>query len=200
MGENKSNSLADLLNLSPCDATHAGPSTYVRQKMGRLYLLVPVVTAVAGFALAKLSQRLSYKRVCHSAPANPDHPGSRGEQRRRPAAAAAGPALNLAALNEASPQGFYLADASLEVGASPEELADCFAVVDGTRLPLHSQVLRAQSAVLRDHFRSREEGITSAAVSVRHLPADWEAAPSAPCIILLALRQGSSVEGNAADC
>ena len=62
------------------------------------------------------------------------------------------PVLDLFTLDEASPQGFYLPDAGLE------ELADCFAVVDGTRLPLHSQVLGAQSAVLRDLFRSRREG------------------------------------------
>ena len=44
-----------------------------------------------------------------------------------------------------------------------EELADCFAVVGGARLPLHSQVLGAQSAVLRDLFRSRREGGSLAA-------------------------------------
>ena len=69
------------------------------------------------------------------------------------------PVLDLFTLDEASPQGFYLADAGLE------ELADCFAVVGGTRLPLHSQVLGAQSAVLRDLFRSRREAGAVAEVS-----------------------------------
>ena len=68
------------------------------------------------------------------------------------------PVLDLSILDEASPQGFYLPDSGLE------ELADCFAVVGGTRLPLHSQVLGAQSAVLRDLFRSRKEGGVAAEV------------------------------------
>ena len=77
------------------------------------------------------------------------------------AGSGAGRQLILGALrvDEASPQGFYLPDAGLE------ELADCFAVVDGTRLPLHSQVLGAQSAVLRDLFRSRREAGAVAEVS-----------------------------------
>ena len=66
--------------------------------------------------------------------------------------------LDLSNLDEASPQGFYLANASLE------ELADCFAVVGGIRLPLHSQVLGAQCQVLRDLFLSRKEGVISAEV------------------------------------
>jgi hypothetical protein len=66
--------------------------------------------------------------------------------------------LDLSTLDEASPQGFCLADASLE------ELADCFAVVGGTRLPLHSQVLGAQSQVLRGLFLSLKEGAISAEV------------------------------------
>ena len=37
-------------------------------------------------------------------------------------------------------------------------------MVGGTRLPLHSQVLGAQSAVLRDLFRSRKEGDVAAEV------------------------------------
>jgi hypothetical protein len=118
-------------------------------------LLAPVLTAVSGFALAKLTQRSSSMRARHCTPANP---GSREEQGRRAMAAAAGPELNLAALEEASPREFYLADASLE------ELADCFAVVAGHHLPLHSKVLGVQVEVLRDLFRSQKEGGVAAQV------------------------------------
>ena len=63
--------------------------------------------------------------------------------------------LDFAYLNKDSPQSFYLPDDGLE------ELSDCFAVVEGVRLPLHSQVLGTQCAVLRDLFRSQKAGITS---------------------------------------
>ncbi|KAL4419915.1 hypothetical protein ABPG75_007013 [Micractinium tetrahymenae] len=68
---------------------------------------------------------------------------------------APGPTLDLPGLSElgAAPERFYLPDGSLAA------LADSFAVVDGTRWPLHSQVLSTQSAVLRDLFVSaRSEG------------------------------------------
>jgi hypothetical protein len=61
--------------------------------------------------------------------------------------------LDLSTLNEASTQGFYLADASLE------HLADCFAVVGCVRLPPHSQVLGAQCQVLRDLIISHKKDI-----------------------------------------
>lgn len=70
------------------------------------------------------------------------------------------PVMNLATFDESYPQEFYL------TGDGLEELSDCFAVVGGTRLPLHSQVLGAQSAVLRDLFRSQKEGGAYAQVRV----------------------------------
>ena len=66
--------------------------------------------------------------------------------------------LDLSKLIKAKPQGFYLADASLA------QLADCYAVVDGVRLPLHSQVLGAQCQVLRELFVSRREDIIASEV------------------------------------
>jgi hypothetical protein len=60
--------------------------------------------------------------------------------------------VGLSTLDEANPQNFYLLDASLE------ELADCYAVVDGVRLPLLSQVLGAQCQVLRVNFISAKKG------------------------------------------
>ena len=59
------------------------------------------------------------------------------------------PAMDLSALDPAQPQVFYLSDRSLEA------LSDCYAVVGGTRLPLHSQVLSLHSPVLRDLFVER---------------------------------------------
>jgi hypothetical protein len=73
--------------------------------------------------------------------------------RWRRAAQAGQPVLDLSTLDEACPQGFYLTDSSLE------QLADCYAVVDGVHLPLHSQVLGAQCQVLRNLFVSRKEDV-----------------------------------------
>lgn len=56
------------------------------------------------------------------------------------------------------PASFYLPGSSAETsGSSYEELADAFAVVDGARLPLHSQLLAARSAVLRASLLERAE-------------------------------------------
>lgn len=54
------------------------------------------------------------------------------------------PLVDLEALDAAAPERFYLPDA-----AAFAALADCYAVVDGARLPLHSPVLALQSSVLR---------------------------------------------------
>ena len=99
-------------------------------------------------------------------------------QRAQLAGPAGGQAvLDLSTLEEGIPQAFYLPDADLE------ELSDCFAVVGGgTWLPLHSQVLGAQSVVLRDLFRSQKEGGASAEVGawgVQVVPA-----PGAQCLWL----------------
>lgn len=65
------------------------------------------------------------------------------------AAALAEPSLvNLASLDCRHPQRFYLPGNA----AAMELLSDCFALVDGVRLPLHGQLLAAQAAVLRDMF------------------------------------------------
>ncbi|PSC69120.1 major lipid droplet [Micractinium conductrix] len=50
------------------------------------------------------------------------------------------PAMDVAALDPALPHAFYLSDPSLEA------LSDCFAVIGGTRLPLHSHILAQHSA------------------------------------------------------
>ena len=73
---------------------------------------------------------------------------------RLPAVAEAGapPMVDVAALDGGHLPEFYLPYASIE------QLADCFAVVEGARLPLHSQVLGAQSAVLRELFLGQREG------------------------------------------
>jgi hypothetical protein len=63
--------------------------------------------------------------------------------------------MDLAALDPAQPHAFYLSDPSLEA------LSDCFAVVDGVRLPLHSHILAQQSAVLRELFLAQREGLAS---------------------------------------
>jgi hypothetical protein len=60
--------------------------------------------------------------------------------------------VDLATLDCACPQLFYLPDPALE------KLADCFACVEGVRLPLHQQVLAAQAAVLRQLFLAQAEG------------------------------------------
>lgn len=58
--------------------------------------------------------------------------------------------INPDELDEDEPASFYLPGSSAESsGSSSEELADAFAVVGGTRLPLHSQLLAARSPVLR---------------------------------------------------
>ena len=62
------------------------------------------------------------------------------------------PTLDLAALDEGHLPVFYLLHASME------QMTDCFAMVEGTRLPLHSQILGAQSAVLRELFLGQREG------------------------------------------
>lgn len=77
--------------------------------------------------------------------------------RRRPPAAPCHsvpppPAMDLSALNPAQPAAFYLSDSSMEA------LADSFAVIDGTRLPLHGPILAQQSAVLRELFLAQNEG------------------------------------------
>lgn len=45
-----------------------------------------------------------------------------------------------------------------------EALADCHALVGGVRLPLHSQILAAQSSVMRDLFLTQREGGVAAQV------------------------------------
>ena len=55
--------------------------------------------------------------------------------------------MNLSALNPAQPHNFYLTNPSLAA------LSDCFADVDGVRLPLHSQVLSLHSSVLCGQVR-----------------------------------------------
>ncbi|EFN57079.1 hypothetical protein CHLNCDRAFT_143844 [Chlorella variabilis] len=59
--------------------------------------------------------------------------------------------VDLDALDCACPQRFYLPDSSFE------KLADCFALVEGMRLPLHNQLLAARAAVLRQMFVAQAE-------------------------------------------
>ena len=59
--------------------------------------------------------------------------------------------MDVAALDPALPHAFYLSDPSLEA------LSDCFAVIGGTRLPLHSHILAQHSAVLRELFLAQRE-------------------------------------------
>jgi hypothetical protein len=61
------------------------------------------------------------------------------------------PLLNLDDLDRRHPQRFYLPDSSFE------QLADCYALVGGVRLPLHAQVLAARAAVLRQMFVAQAE-------------------------------------------
>ncbi|KAL4433896.1 hypothetical protein ABPG75_000337 [Micractinium tetrahymenae] len=68
------------------------------------------------------------------------------------AGASAAPLPDLASLDPTNLAAFYLPEPALEA------LADCFAVVDGVRLQLHSQVLSTQSAVLRELFVGQREG------------------------------------------
>ena len=82
--------------------------------------------------------------------------------------------LDLSILDAGSPQTFYLADSGLE------DLADCFAVVGGVRLPLHSQVLAGRSAVLRDLFRSRKDGDIAAEVRRVAAVVLWGSLPMQP--------------------
>lgn len=64
-----------------------------------------------------------------------------------------GPSLvDLGALSPADAPRFYLPDASFEL------LSDCYAIVEGMRLPLHAQVLAARAAVLRQLFVAQSEG------------------------------------------
>lgn len=66
--------------------------------------------------------------------------------------------IDLDDLDEDDPASFYLPGSSAETaGSSYEELADAFAVVDDARLPLHSQLLAARSAVLRAALLERAE-------------------------------------------
>ncbi len=51
--------------------------------------------------------------------------------------------IDLSSLDESAPERFYLPDDCCA------QLADCYAVVEGARLPLHGAVLALQSAVLR---------------------------------------------------
>ncbi len=62
-------------------------------------------------------------------------------------------AMDLSTLDLAQPHAFYLA-----AQPSMEALSDCHAVVNGMRLPLHSQVLSLHSAVLRELFLGQQEG------------------------------------------
>ena len=69
-----------------------------------------------------------------------------------PAPAELGPSLlDLGALDPAAPARFYLPDPSFEA------LSDCYAVVQGVRLPLHGQLLAARAAVLRQLFVAQTE-------------------------------------------
>lgn len=55
-------------------------------------------------------------------------------------------AIDLRTLDITQPERFYLPDDSFE------KLSDCFAIVEGTRLPLHIQLLASQAGVLRQLF------------------------------------------------
>ena len=86
--------------------------------------------------------------------------GSTGGAADGLAEALVGPSLiDLDSLSYSHPQSFYLADSSME------QLADCFAVLGGMRLPLHGQVLAAQAAVLRQLFLAQAEGTQDGSVS-----------------------------------
>ena len=62
------------------------------------------------------------------------------------------PLCSMAAFDSSSPQRFYLPAEELA------GLADWCAPVDGARMPLHSQLLTAQSAVLRGALLGQAEG------------------------------------------
>lgn len=67
----------------------------------------------------------------------------------------------LASFDEEQPAAFYFrGDDALE------QLSDCFAVVSGVRLPMHSHVLATSAAVLKDLFLS-QRGEGGAAAEVR---------------------------------
>ncbi|KAL4430395.1 hypothetical protein ABPG77_002201 [Micractinium sp. CCAP 211/92] len=91
-----------------------------------------------------------------------------------------GPALDLGCLTElgAAPERRYLPDGSLEA------LSDSFASVEGRRLPLHSQVLSTQSAVLRELFVSARE---AGGQAMPDLSAAFEGSSIEDTILLLRL-------------
>jgi hypothetical protein len=66
--------------------------------------------------------------------------------------------IDMDSLDESLPEDFYIHDSSLK------QMADCFAVVAGIHLPLHSQLLGAQSTVLLDLFVVQKQTITAAEV------------------------------------
>ena len=55
-------------------------------------------------------------------------------------------------LDPEQPHAYYLSEPSLAA------LSDCFAVVGGVRLPMHSHILAHQSGVLRELFLAQREG------------------------------------------
>lgn len=68
-----------------------------------------------------------------------------------PAATTNPPCINLAFLDAAQPHSFYLTAPGMEA------LADCFAIVEGARLLLHSQLLSVQCSVVRELFLAQKE-------------------------------------------
>lgn len=80
----------------------------------------------------------------------------------RPAALCCRPGLGVMEPPCDCPHRFYMGNPDLAA------LADCFAVVGGVRLPLHSQVLSQQSGVLRELFLAQSEG--GVACEVRQAP------------------------------
>lgn len=77
--------------------------------------------------------------------------GSGGAAAASAAAATAACLVDWDSLDPSSPERFYLTDASLE------QLSDCYAVLEGARLPLHAQLLSAQAGVLRQLFIAAAE-------------------------------------------
>lgn len=69
------------------------------------------------------------------------------------------PLVDLQSFDAAATELFYLPDASCC------QLADCYALVEGERLPLHSAVLALQSSVLRDLFVQFRRDAAGAAAS-----------------------------------
>ena len=117
-----------------------------------LHALLPLMLQAAGTAtVARLCWTIGSKQL-----------GGRSRKRRhRPGGGSTAPAIlppntsegsrslvNLASLDPAAPQPFYLPDPAL----------DCFAVVQGARLPLHQQVLRPQLVVWYSVVRSGLKG------------------------------------------